>query len=295
MGLDARGALRPPSAAMIRHLLLGSALALTATAALPQGEAPMPARPAASAEARTRAALRADRGAQPAPQRGDRDRSDRARSGARARPDPARARAAVRHADPDQGQYRDRRAAADDGGEPRAGQQRHRPRRASGGAAARGGRGDRRQGESLRMGEHPLVRFDLGLERDRRPGAQSLCAQPQPLRVELGQRGGGRLRHGPGRDRHRDRRLDHLPGGDQRHRRLQAQRRPGQPHPCRADQPQPGHARADDADGARRGAGHERDRRHRSRRSGHRRGRPAAGRLYRRPAAPTRCAGCGSA
>ena len=25
-------------------------------------------------------------------------------------------------------------------------------------------------------------------------------------------------------------------------------RRPGQPHPCRADQPQPGHARADDAE-----------------------------------------------
>ena len=40
---------------MIRHLLIGSALALTATAALPQSEAPMST--AASAEARTRAAL----------------------------------------------------------------------------------------------------------------------------------------------------------------------------------------------------------------------------------------------
>jgi amidase len=42
---------------MIRHLLIGSALALTATAALPQTEASMPASKA-SAEARTRAALR---------------------------------------------------------------------------------------------------------------------------------------------------------------------------------------------------------------------------------------------
>ena len=42
---------------MIRHLILGSALALTATAALPQSEAPTPARPAATAEARARAAL----------------------------------------------------------------------------------------------------------------------------------------------------------------------------------------------------------------------------------------------
>ena len=43
-----------------------------------------------------------------------------------------------------------------------------------------------------------------------------------PCGSELGQRGGGRFRHGAGGDRHRDRRLDHLPGGDQRHRRLQA-------------------------------------------------------------------------
>ena len=73
-----------------------------------------------------------------------------------------------------------------------------------------------------------------------------------PCGSSLGQRGGGRRGHGAGGDRHRDRRLDHLPGVDQRHRRLQADRRPGQPHPCRADQPQPGHARADDAHGARR-------------------------------------------
>ena len=29
------------------------------------------------------------------------------------------------------------------------------------------------------MGEYPLDPFDLGLERDRRPDAQSLCARPQ--------------------------------------------------------------------------------------------------------------------
>ena len=101
--------------------------------------------------------------------------------------------------------------------------------------------------------------------------------------------------HGAGGDRHRDRRLDHLPGRDQRHRRLQAQRRPGQPHPCRADQPQPGHARADDADRARRGPDHERHRRHRSRRSGHGRGRRAARRIMSRRCARTRCAARGSA
>ena len=53
-------------------------------------------------------------------------------------------------------------------------------------------------------------------------------------------------------DRHRDRRVDHLPRLGQRHRRDEAQRRAGQPHPHRPDQRQPGHRRADDAHGARR-------------------------------------------
>ena len=39
------------------------------------------------------------------------------------------------------------------------------------------GRGDRRQDQPSRMGEHPLEQFDLGLERGRRPGPQSLCAR----------------------------------------------------------------------------------------------------------------------
>ena len=163
--------------------------------------------------------------------------------------------------------------AADHRRQPGAARQRHQSRRAAGRAAARGRRGDRRQGQSVGMGEHPLEQFDLGLERGRRPGPQPARAQPQSLRLELGQRRRGRGRHGAGGDRHRDRRLDHLPVGDQRHRRLQADRRPGQPHSCRADQPQPGHARADDAHRPRRRPDHERDRRHRSRRSGDRRGR----------------------
>ena len=145
------------------------------------------------------------------------------------------------------------------------------------------------------MGEHPLEQFDLRLERGRRPGPQSLCAQPQSVRlVELGQRGGGGGGHGAGGDRHRDRRLDHLPRRDQRHRRLQAHGRPGQPHPCRADQPQPGHAGADDAECARRRARAHRHRRHRPRRSGHRRGRPRGASIMRPRSGPTRCAASGS-
>ena len=146
-----------------------------------------------------------------------------------------------------------------------------------------------------RMGEHPLDRFDLGLERARRPGAQPYALNRNPCGSSSGSAVGGRRGHGAGRDRHRDRRLDHLPGGDQRHRRLQAQRRPGQPHPCRADQPQPGHARADDPDGARRRFGDERDRRQRPRRSRHRRGRRAGARIMSPALRPTRCAACASA
>ena len=41
------------------------------------------------------------------------------------------------------------------------------------------------------MGQYSLVRLDLGLERGRRADPQSLCAQPQSLRLVLGQRGRG--------------------------------------------------------------------------------------------------------
>ena len=52
----------------------------------------------------------------------------------------------------------------------------------------------------------------------------------------------GRRRHGDRGDRHRDRRLDHLPRGDDGHRRAEADRRPRQPVARRADQREPGHA-----------------------------------------------------
>ena len=175
---------------MLRPALLACAVSLGACAVIPD---PTPrrrrSRPGRSSRTARRRAppTRSERieRAQPASQRGHRGRSDRARPGAHARPDPPRARAAVRHADPDQGQYRDGRAAADHRRQPRARRQRHQPRRASGGAAARGRRGHRRQGQSVGMGEHPLEQFDLGLERGRRPDPQPPRAQPQSLRLEL--------------------------------------------------------------------------------------------------------------
>ena len=54
--------------------------------------------------------------------------------------------------------------------------------------------------------------------------------------------------------RHRDRRVDHLPRGGQRHRRDEADGRAGQPDAHRPDQRKPGHRRADDAHGAAGGA-----------------------------------------
>ena len=85
-------------------------------------------------------------------------------AGARARPAAPRARALVRHADPDQGQYRDGWAAADHGREPRARRQCHPSRRAFGRAAARRGRGDRRQDQSSANGRTsaPTIRSPAG-------------------------------------------------------------------------------------------------------------------------------------
>ena len=144
---------------------------------------------------------------------------------------------------------------------------------------AAAGRGDPRQDQFERMGQHPLEQFDLGLERGRRPDPQPLCARPQPVRIVERQRRRGRRRAGPHGDRHRDRRIGDLPGGGQRHRRVEADRRPGQPHPCRPDQPQPGHAGADDRDGARGGRAADRHRRQRPGRSGDAGSRPAQDRL----------------
>ena len=171
--------------------------------------------------------------------------ADGARPRAQGRP---AARAAARHAGPDQGQYRDRATMTDHRRDPGARRASRAARRLRRRAAARGRRGDRRQDQPLRMGEHPLDRFDLAA------GARSAARCAIPMRstaIPAARARAARVAvaggHGAGGDRHRDRRLDHLPGGDQRHRRLQAHRRPGQPHPCRADQPQPGHGRADDA------------------------------------------------
>jgi amidase len=63
------------------------------------------------------------------------------------------------------------------------------------------------------------------------------------------QRGGdcGGLCVGGNRDG--DQRFDHLPRQHQWHRRVQAQRRDRQPHPCGADFEHAGHRRADDAHG----------------------------------------------
>ena len=88
--------------------------------------------------------------------------------------------------------------------------------------AARGGRGDPRQDQPLRMGQHPLDPLDERVERGRRAGAQSLCARSHRLRLveRLGRGGGGELRRGGAR--HRDRRLGGLPVLDERAGRAQA-------------------------------------------------------------------------
>ena len=51
-----------------------------------------------------------------------------------------------------------------------------------------------------------------GLERCRRPDPQSLRARPQSVRLVERQRRRRRGGNGAGSDRHRDRRIDHLPG-----------------------------------------------------------------------------------
>ena len=78
-------------------------------------------------------------------------------------------------------------------------------------AAARRGR-DPRQGEPLGVGELPRLRTVQRLERPGRLHAQPLPARLRPVRVELGL--GGRAGGEPvrGRGRHRDRRLDRVPG-----------------------------------------------------------------------------------
>ena len=126
------------------------------------------------------------------------------------------------------------------------------PRRVPGTPAARGRCGHPRQGEPVRVGQLPLVRVVQRLERPRRADQQPVRARPQPVRL-LQRLGGGRGRQpGRGHDRHRDRRLDRLPGRRERHRRLQADARPGQPRRGGPDLGGAGHRRPDDPHGHRR-------------------------------------------
>ncbi len=91
------------------------------------------------------------------------------------------------------------------------------------------------------MGELPLVPLGERVVGPGRPGQQPVRARPQPVRVEL------RLRRGhvgqPVRsgDRHRDRRLDRVPGGRQRRGRDQTDPRADEPGGGRADRGLPGH------------------------------------------------------
>src|SRR5437867_183890 len=78
-----------------------------------------------------------------------------------------------------------------------------------------------------------------------------LRARPQPLRLVLGHRRRHRRELRGGWRRHRDRRLDRVPGGRVLARRDQADARTRLPHRHRPDRSQPGHRGADGPDGAR--------------------------------------------
>ena len=139
-------------------------------------------------------------------------------------------------AGPGEGQHRHRRPAhhgrvAGPRRRPAAG-----PRRRAGPAAARRRHGRARQDEPQRVGQPARRGLDLGVERVRRPDPQPVRPEPVRGRVQLGQRRRGRRRPGAVRGRHRDRRLDLLPGRVQRLRRAQADRRAGAHRPawCRS-------------------------------------------------------------
>ena len=77
--------------------------------------------------------------------------------------------------------------------------------------------------------------FQQRLERARRPDGEPLRARRYPSGSSSGSGGGGGGRAGPARGRHRDRRLDRLPGRRLRRGRHQADGRPAQPVRHRAD------------------------------------------------------------
>ncbi len=102
------------------------------------------------------------------------------------------------------------------------------------------------------MGQLPLDPLDQRVERARWPDQQPARARPQPLRLVV--RVGRRRRRfpRPGRDRHRDGRLDPLPGRCLRRRRDEADARPAQRRGHRAHLGGAGHPRPDGALGGRR-------------------------------------------
>ncbi len=98
------------------------------------------------------------------------------------------ARAASRYSGSDQGQHRHGGSHVDHRGIARARGIDRRPRRLHRRAPAGRRRSHPRQDEPERMGELPIDAFDERLERTRRPGAQSVRARSQSLRIELGNR-----------------------------------------------------------------------------------------------------------
>ena len=212
---------------------------------------------------------RGDRPERPAPAQRHRaqPRRDRDRQGARRRAQGRpRARAAARRAGAAQGQHRDRRPHEHDRRDRSRSTASGAARRAHRQAPARRRRGDPRQDQPERVGQHPLDAIGERLERARRPDAQSLRARPQHQRLELRLGGGGGGEPGAARRRHRDRRLDRLAGVDLRPGRPEADGRPAQPRRHRADLAQPGHAGPDGAQRRRRGAALRGDGRARRRR-----------------------------
>ena len=105
--------------------------------------------------------------------------------------------------------------------------------------------------EPLRMGQHSFLPVHERLVRGGGLDRQPVGARSQRGRIILGIRCRSRRRPRTTRDRHRDRRIDHLSQLAQRLRRPQTHGWPAPHRRDRSDQRQPGRARADGALGAR--------------------------------------------
>ena len=167
-----------------------------------------------------------------------------------------RARPAARHPHHAQGQHRHRRPMQTTAGSlalvGRAGPAgRHRGR-----AAARGGRGHPRQDQPLASGPTSAASAPpaAGAAGAARP-ATPTCSTATPAARAPGSARAGRGQPRRRRPRHRDRRLDRLPGQRQRRRRHQADGGPDQPRRRHPHLPHPGHGRPARPHGGRRGGG----------------------------------------